>query len=234
MSSALSSVCGQQLCGQQKVLTCPPPPPGSFRHTHCVPASYVVLHHGIAVSRQVVCPHNPHTTRINTTLSPLYLPPAPVPRFLAAKHDYLRPLGKCSLAELGLANGSLHLAAGPTNSGAPATNRPPPLSPGGGGHSAFQGGLGGGGGGGTGGGNSCWGGLPGTPPSHSHMPSIPSSPKPPLGRSSLDLDRGGGAAGGSGSILGSSPVGDAPILGLQRGGSGALAGSYNSNSAGGC
>jgi hypothetical protein len=148
-------------------------------------------------------------------------------RFLAAKHHCLRPLGKCSLAELGLANGSLHLAAGPVAGN--SCSRPPPLSPG------VHGALSGGGltgGAGAGGNSSCWGGLPGTPPSHSHMPSIPSSPKPPLGRSSLDLNPGGVSERGAplgGSILGSSPVGDSPILGLQMGGSGGLVGSYNSS-----
>jgi hypothetical protein len=38
-------------------------------------------------------------------------------RFLAAHHESLRPLGKASLAELGLATGSLHLAAGPAGTG---------------------------------------------------------------------------------------------------------------------
>lgn len=66
------------------------------------------------------------------------------------------------------------------------------------------------------------------------MPAIPSSPKPPLGRSSLDLTPGAGSGERlDRSILGSSPVGDvAPILslGLQRGGSGGLGpNSYNSS-----
>lgn len=157
-------------------------------------------------------------------------------RFLAAHHDCLRPLGKCSLAELGLANGSLHLAAGPTTAGgnSASCSRPPPLSPAA--HAPPFGGAGAGGGGGaSAGGGSCWGGLPGTPPSHSHMPAIPSSPKPPLGRSSLDLTPGGGGERQDRSILSSSPVGDsAPILsiGLQRGGSGGL-GPNNFNSSGG-
>ena len=134
------------------------------------------------------------------------------PAYCLSPHD-------CSLYLLLL----LPLAAGPptAGTGTGGGGRPPPLSPGGPG--AHSQGLNSGAGG-----NSCWG----TPPSHSHMPSIPSSPKPPLGRSSLDLNPGAVNTGG-GSILGSSPVGDSPILGLQRGGSGGLAGSYNSNASAG-
>ncbi|KAF6255626.1 hypothetical protein COO60DRAFT_1627468 [Scenedesmus sp. NREL 46B-D3] len=90
-------------------------------------------------------------------------------RFLAAHHECLRPLGKASLAELGLATGSLLLAAGPAGTGmGSGTCRPPPL-------------------------------FTGSPAAgHGHggaLPHIPSSPKPPLAGGGSYGSSGGGLLG---------------------------------------
>lgn len=120
-----------------------------------------------AASHRIVVANSGNTEHPLSVLSQ-----SDVLRFLAAHHECLRPLGKASLAELGLATGSLHLAAGPAGAGiSGATCRPPALSSGNSG------------------------------PGHGHggpLPHIPSSPKPPLaGGSYASSSSGGGGLLGS-------------------------------------
>ncbi|KAF8064683.1 hypothetical protein HT031_003485 [Scenedesmus sp. PABB004] len=112
-------------------------------------------------------------------------------RFLAAHHECLRPLGKASLAELGLASGSLHLAAGPVGSGG-AAQRPPPLA-------TASGAAHGGGG---------------------AVPSSPKPPLCGGGHGLLSGGGGGGLLGALSGIPASPASSDGPGAGLQRASSG--------------